>query len=379
MAEADGLTAPLGELLRVGEEPDRGLLDRVRAHGEAAVRPLIDIALDEELHNAPADSPLVWAPIHAIHLLGELCAVEAIEPLLRLAGEYVYDEHLSTALPEAFAGIGPAALAPLRALLFDRSKDIWARMRAASSLSRIAQAHPETRAEVLDALVARLASDQTVEPDDEVLNAFVVNDLGDLEANECALAVWQAYEEDRVDTWVISPEDACEKLDLPPLSEGIEPAPPGSLNLRLRCTACRYERAHRVPIIYYDLGTHDRRERGEEVTRSEYVIPQRIVCPKCGAVDQYELGAAAYMAMTAEVLEAVVAKKLGKPDSALEDGPLQAIRFCLVDGREMHPLDALDMYRQRVSDEPDDAVLRVRYGNVLGHLGYLQEAVLQYQ
>jgi HEAT repeat protein len=145
----------LGELRQAGQEPDRVLLDRVKAHGQAALRPLIEMAVDEKLHNADSGSPEVWAPLHAIQLLGELGAPEAIEPLLPLFN-WVDDDYLAQTLPEAFGGIGAPAVAPLRTLLFDRGKNIWARTRAAESLGKIGQGHPERRSDVVSPLVARL-------------------------------------------------------------------------------------------------------------------------------------------------------------------------------------------------------------------------------
>src|SRR5262245_37917210 len=105
------LSQLLGELRQAGQKPGRTLLDRVKAHGQAARRPLIEMAVDEKLHTADSDSPEVWAPLHAIQLLGQLGASEAIEPLLPLFN-WVDDDYLAQTLPEAFGGIGAPAVAP---------------------------------------------------------------------------------------------------------------------------------------------------------------------------------------------------------------------------------------------------------------------------
>jgi tetratricopeptide (TPR) repeat protein len=372
------LSQSLDELRQAGQTPDRALLDRVKAHGRAAVRPLIEMAVDEELHNADSDSAEVWAPLHAIQLLGELGAAEAVEPLLPLFGR-VDDDYLAEALPDAFGGLGASAVAPLRALLFDRTQDVWARVRVAESLGKIGQRHPETRPDVVSTLVARLDPTESQVPDDEILNGSVISDLLDLKAVEAAPAIRQAFAEDRVDTSIVDLDHALEDLDLPSESRPALPTKQDGLRLRLRCTACGYEREHNVETVYYDSPTQERREKGEPTPYSAFVIPQRITCTKCGAVDQYELSSMAYIALTAEVLKKVVAHKLGRPGAEPDEGPLRFIRFGLADGREMHPFAARELYRQKVEAEPNRPDLRVRYANVLRFLAYRDEAIEQYR
>jgi len=149
----------LAELRQAGQDPDQALLDRVKALGPAAVRPLIEMATDESLHGAETESPEVWAPLHAIQILGELGAAEAVEPLLPLLAQD--DEWLDELLPECLGRIGRPALASLRVYLFDRTHDVWARERAAGALTKIVQHHPELRSDVVDALVARLDPAET--------------------------------------------------------------------------------------------------------------------------------------------------------------------------------------------------------------------------
>lgn len=369
----------LGKLRRAGQNPDRALLDRVKARGQDAVAPLIEMAVDEKLHYAGKGSPEVWAPLHAIRILGELGAAEAVEPLLPLFGWD--DDWLSMALPDAFGGIGEPALAPLRALLFDRTRDVWARIRAAEALSQIGRRHPETRAAVVRSLVARLDPAESQTPEDEILNAFVISGLGDLQAEEAASVVRRAFEEDRVDTSVVRLENVLADLGLPPERQVPRAEGRTGMRLRLRCTACHYEREHDVGTVYCDLGTQERKQRGETTPYSEYVLTRRITCPKCGAVDQYEFSSMAYIALLAEMLKQVTGGIPGKPEAALDEGEshLVPLHFTLFDGREMHPLEARDMYCTQVAMEPDRADLRVRYANVLRLLGYRDEAVDNYR
>src|SRR5947209_10479013 len=391
----DGLRQPR----KAVEHPDQALLDRVKALGLAAVHPLIEMATDESLHEAETASPEVWAPIHAIQILGELEAAEAVEPLLPLLASD--DEWLDQLLPECLGRIGAPALAPLRAYLFDRSHDIWARARAGEALKQMAQRHPDLRADVVDVLAARLDRAESQAPDDEQLNAFVTSDLLVLKAVEAGQAILRAFDEDRVDRRIVDADSVYQELDL----SGRPPVIPADrekgLRLWLRCTACGYERAHQVEKVYCDLGTLDRRERGEEVPYSEYIIPQQITCPKCGAVDQYEMTSDAHLAFTAELMKSMARGKTPKPPGGParelveafanvwksrgeglpaddEEDPVVYTRFTVAGGRQMHPIEALDMYSRQVEAEPDNADLRVHYGNVLRFLGRREEAALHY-
>lgn len=373
----------LQELLRAGEEPDRALLDRVKAAGPTIVPSLIAMATDERLNNADSDSAEVWAPIHALELLGELRATESIEPLLPLFG--LDNDVLGDTLPVVYGQIGEAAIEPMRTLLFDRSKDVWARVRAASALVEAAKYHPELRSRAIEILVERLSPAESRTPDDETIDGFIIADLLDLKPTEALPAIRQAFAEDRVDTTIVRMEDVVRELDLP-LEPGLEirKQPQGML-LQLRCTACGYQRQHDVETVYYDIPTAERRERGEKVPYSPYVIPQRIVCPKCGALDQYELGDMGHVKLAAEMVKTSFQRKrlsdelVKELPGLAEEARLVPVRFRTSDGREMNPFEARDLLRDRVATQPDRVDLRLRYAKILRFLGYRDEAISEYQ
>jgi hypothetical protein len=258
----------LGELCQAGQKPRRTLLDRVKAHGQAAVPPLLEMVVDEKLHNADSNSPEVWAPLHAIQLLGELGAPDAIESLLPLF-DWVDDDYLAEMLPEAFGGIGAPAVAPLRALLFDRGKNVWARVRAAESLRKIGQGHPETRSDVVSGLVARLDPVESQVPEDEILNGFVISELLDLRAVEAAPAIRQAFRQNRVDTSIVDLDDALKDLGLPP-----EQSVGARLLARIRPKAATYAR---------DLGIAAPRPSAQVARK----IGRNEPCP-CGSGKKYK-------------------------------------------------------------------------------------------
>ena len=55
--------------------------------------------------------------------------------------------------------------------------------------------------------------------------------------------------------------------------------------------------------VYYDTLTLDNPKKREKY--DPLVIPERVVCPKCGAIDQYELGAMGHIAITASMMAEV--------------------------------------------------------------------------
>lgn len=145
---------------------------------------------------------------------------------------------------------------------------------------------------------------------------------------------------------------------------------PRTIKLDFYCTACGHSFNRKVRRVLVDLNTLAQKQ-AEKQGRSEYIIPERIVCPRCQAVDQFELASASQVRIQATILSRILVKPA-------PDDPIQAFSFALSDGTRMHPLDALEMYADQVARQPDRVDLRVRYGNTLRTLGYLEEAEAQY-
>lgn len=145
------------------------------------------------------------------------------------------------------------------------------------------------------------------------------------------------------------------------------------LKLDFTCLACGREFNQTIETLLCDLTTVERKRRGEQTKYSEYVIPERIVCPRCHAVDQFELSGSTYLKLTGELLRAIAG---GTP---VDDSPIRFAHMVLQDGREIHPLEARDWYAQKVMDNPERADLRVKYANVLRNLGHHEESEAQYR
>jgi len=171
-------------LLTLGEPADQSdWPDYPATYGLGAddIPRLIEILRDESLHSAGGDSSEVWAPLHAWRALGQLRAVEAIEPLISQFEILSDDDWALSEIDRVFAMIGPAAIEPLATYLGEPEHDDDARLMAVDALAKIAMAHPEQRERVLATY-----RDYMENPSHEatMLNGILVGRLVDLHAVE---------------------------------------------------------------------------------------------------------------------------------------------------------------------------------------------------
>ena len=103
---------------------------------------------------------------------------------------------MSEELPQVFAMIGAAAVAPLHDFLIDPSHDTWACVAAADSLGSIGKEHPEAREACVAALKELL---EGFEDNDRTVNAFIISNLLDLKAVQTAQLMERAFAADAVD------------------------------------------------------------------------------------------------------------------------------------------------------------------------------------
>src|SRR6266851_6658308 len=111
------LTIGEADLLAIKEWPDYLAL----GIGPEHIPDLLRMANDEELNNAESDSVEVWAPVHAVRVLGQLRDESTIEPLLKLLTVYEDEGWVHEEMPGIFELIGPAAIPGLSAYLADAS------------------------------------------------------------------------------------------------------------------------------------------------------------------------------------------------------------------------------------------------------------------
>lgn len=362
----------MAELLQLGvtdEEIDyTHLAEQLRDYTPDLIR----LVLDDDFADREQDDPVAWAPFHALEVLAILGPAEAAEPLLACL-EWETD-WVDNELARVYAGIGPVAIPLLLAYLADGTRDPLPRVLAADALSAIADAHPSAQKEIVDALTRfldRPTADDSAE--EEHVTAFVISDLADLRATSAYGAIARAFAEDRVDTQILDLEFVEQKWGMRPDIDALPSrrTEPG-VRLVLKCKVCERERAHIFPKVYCDIPTIRSEKKREKY--SPLIIPQRVICPKCGAVDQYELTPMAQFAITASLLAAKM------PDSANVLRPDQRVTMITFTTRwgKMHPVEADERYQEELAKQPDNADLHIGYANLKRTLGYTEEAEERY-
>ena len=190
---------PVKQLLALGEaHEDEKLIYAALGLSQNHVPALIRMATDDQLHNGPPDSLVVWAPVHAWRALAELRAAEAIGPLMDLFRrvDEAWDDWVSSDLPKSLAEFGAVALAPLTAYLADATHGERSRVAAAETIGLVGQKHPDTRADCITRLSAQL---EHFAEQSERLNAFLMAPLWDLRAVEAMPVIERAFASGRVD------------------------------------------------------------------------------------------------------------------------------------------------------------------------------------
>ena len=336
---------------------------------------LIRMVLDDDLNQRDRDDPAVWAPIHALEIIAVLGPQEAAGPLRVCLRDM--DEWPDDLLRRVYAAIGPGAIPILSTCLEDSAESTFARGRASNALVAVAQAHPPARADVvayLTAFLDRPSADASAA--EETVTAFVIGDLGDLKATTAYEAIRRAFEQNRVDPQISALENVERNLGMrPPLdfSKMAEPPTDPGVRLALRCKACGRERSYVFPKVYYDIGTE--RDEQKAAQYDPLIIPQRVVCSKCGAVDRYELGDMGRLTVTTSLLaerDPAFSKLLKKEQR------IQIIEFTTRWGK-MHPQEAIRRYESEILRQPDDVELHLGYGNVMKFLGYYDTAEGEYR
>ncbi len=199
---------PVDKLLTYGESklmaPDEWPDYQGLGIGPEHIPDLIRMATDEELNEADSESREVWAPIHAWRALGQLRAVEAVEPLLGLFDRLEYDDWVNEELPGVFGMIGPAALPTLAEYIADLSHNDSSRISAIAGIENIGKRWPDAKGESIALLEERLKRFEENEPD---VNGFIVEALVELGARETAPVIERAFDEGYVDPIVMGDWD----------------------------------------------------------------------------------------------------------------------------------------------------------------------------
>lgn len=167
---------------------------------EEHIPELIRMISDQALNKANGKSLEVWAPLHAWRALGQLKAVEACEPLVRLYQVLPDDDWLPPELPKVFSLIGPASIPAIKSYLGDDTLDEINRISAPSCLETIALDHPDHRDDCIAVLEGQLSAYKT---NGDTFNAFLIIALVKLQAKNAIEAIRAAFKADLVDISVM--------------------------------------------------------------------------------------------------------------------------------------------------------------------------------
>lgn len=162
-----------------GQSLDPELRSEVLALGPAAIPGLLRFLNDDDLQNDDSAGG-GWPPIHAVGLLADLKATEAVEPMLRLLCETSWDHIIHDRLILRLHELGPAVIEPALAIL-DKGPSEDVRHSVCCVLAEVGVRDPRIYAHLCAFF-----------DEDEALGATCLSDYGD----PAALALLEAAIED---------------------------------------------------------------------------------------------------------------------------------------------------------------------------------------
>jgi tetratricopeptide (TPR) repeat protein len=146
------------------------------------------------------------------------------------------------------------------------------------------------------------------------------------------------------------------------------------LYLPLVCKDCGRQREHFTAYILADINALADAEPNPKY--GAHILDHEVVCPKCGAVDRYELTPVAHLRIAGpDAIATIIREELGEKTKPFNSNPRVLYFRSVVFGEPMHPLEGLDKYRAQIAANPGDALLHSRMGSLLRILMRYEEAL----
>src|SRR6266487_1580255 len=203
---------PIAELLEWGDNLNKSYEfadEEEYLDWKKFVPALTQMALDPGLLNGWPSESASWAPWHAIHALGNLQAWDSAPALAELAD--FENDWLSDHLPHIWADMGREVEPMLWMILEDHSASAKRRGLAAEGLYVMTDENEVLHNKVVKGFEKMLRDTKTF---DLTLNGYIISFLDNMEAvEELYPAINEAFEQNRVDLDIISPEDLEEEYD----------------------------------------------------------------------------------------------------------------------------------------------------------------------
>ncbi len=351
---------PVDGLFFLDEDGDETLYGQIMAQGKVLAPDLIRLAFDEALRETPA-------PGHAVALLRRLKAEMAIE-LAELAPwlERAHGDWQRELLTQRAGKIGGYTTDELVAIAADTDYHLFSRTEVVAALRERAQKCPEQRERIVQEMRTLLTRPEAYEADEEAFIGFLIIDIEDMGAKELYPEIETAFAEDRVDPTITGLQSVQETFDLP-----VTPWPKrreDGLYLLLECKECGRVREHFVQHVMVDTFTQEKVAAGKQVKYDPFVMDREIICPKCGARDQYEVTplSSLRLMMPDDGLEEWAAL-LGDQTNEPKFKPHSRVNFfgSVAFNRPMHPLEALDRYKKLIAADSKNVSLYMRMGSLL--------------
>jgi tetratricopeptide (TPR) repeat protein len=328
---------------------------------------LLQMTLDDDLNTRPEKDRAVWAPLHALSILAELAPEAAAEPLLQVL-EWDDDWSMEP-LGRYYARAGEAAARSLEQYVIDINRAEMARGRAIAALAAVAETNANQRDGIIAFLTRYLEEGSSDTLEEEYVITSAVLALVDLRAVESLPAIERAFEEDRVETFMVSLGDVKKGLGLAAEETEAEPTELG-LTLSLKCLTCGRDREYSLPRAFLDLSAFQSGGPGT-IGRALYT-PDPVICAHCGAVDQFELGKTGNLAIMAMISGALSGQPNATPNLKMTSIPVGPWGW-------LPPREALARYRAEIAAHPDNTGLRLDYADGLLMLDEVDAALEEYE
>ncbi len=338
---------PLSRLATTGQMEDEERA-AILAQGPVLVPDLIHLAFDPLVTDeAIADTAVALLRQLWQNGVGEL---EALAPLLE-----PFQPGWRRRLLHHFGKIGPMNLDRLIAFAADPSLDLSVRLSAVEALREYGKKVPEERPQVLASLRDLIVAPKGDSPaEEEDLVGFAILTAFDLDARELYPFIEAALREDRINPFIITPEEIEVKLGLSITQKAQEKGK----SLLLICKKCQRYRYFFVENIIIDLNSLEKEKSGIYGRYSAFIANRDIVCPKCGARNEYELSPL--------VINQILSSEPPVPVTLV-----RSYAFA----QPMHPLEAIERYQWRILTHPRQAENYMRLGNLLRFVQRSEQAL----
>jgi len=362
---------PVTELFKQDDSLDKNVQSALLAQADILIPELLTLAFDEDYWGEPVNS-------HTLFLLRQIQATHpalgALTHWLEQATESDWYTHLSTETGK----IGWVPIPELKAIATDATLDTFVRSSAAETLARQMQGFPDLRPELIAYFRTLLTRPEAYEAGEELFIGLLITSITDAYAQELYPEIKQVFDEDRIDPTITSLSSIHERWEMPSLPEP-ERREDG-LYVLLDCKKCKRSRRYFVQHVTVDLTTLIDQEDGQPFPYDPYVMDRAIVCPKCGAVDQYKTPplTALYLSLGDDMENTMVARMLGEDVESTPNPRVSPVRLQAF-GQYMHPLAAYDRYKRILLSKPKDPELHWRMGSVLRTIWRDEDALAVYQ